>query len=181
MIKTNLSHFSIKQISESGQCFRMNQIAENRYALIAFGRYLEVEQKGEELLFACTQEEYDGMWREYFDLDNDYGQYRSTVPEQDLYLAEAMAFGSGIRILHQDVWEMLISFIISQQNNIRRIRKCIETLCERYGRKMCVANSGAVADASDGGKEADGENTGNSKTYYTFPDVSLLPVPRRKN
>ena len=174
MIKTNLSHFSIQQISESGQCFRMNRIAENRYALIAFGRYLEVEQTGRDLLFACTQEEYDGIWREYFDLDNDYGRYRSTVSEQDLYLAEAMAFGSGIRILHQDVWEMLISFIISQQNNIRRIRTCIETLCERYGRKMCVANGGTVGEAADGGKEKDDESIGTSKTYYTFPDVQSL-------
>ncbi len=155
MVKAVIPDFSMRQISESGQCFRMNQVAENRYALVASGRYLEVEQVGDELIFACTQEEYDGIWREYFDLDNDYGQYRNTVSGQDRYLAEATAFGSGIRILRQDVWEMLISFIISQQNNIKRIRKCIETLCERYGEKKYITD---VKDAA----------------YYTFPDAQTL-------
>ena len=168
MVKTNILNFSMRQISESGQCFRMNQVTKNRYALVAFGRYLEVEQKGDELLFACTKEEYDRIWREYFDLDNDYGKYRNTVSEQDIYLSEATAFGSGIRILHQDVWEMVISFIISQQNNIKRIRKCIETLCERYGEKMYVI------DGADAGKEADVKNEERFKVYYTFPDVQSL-------
>lgn len=152
-VKIVIPDFSMRQISESGQCFRMNQIAENRYALVAFGKYLEVEQEGDELLFACTQEEFDGVWREYFDLDNDYGRYRKAVPKQDTYLSEAVLFGGGIRILHQDVWEMLISFIISQQNNIKRIRKCIETLCERYGEKKYITNR---------------------SVYYTFPDAQSL-------
>lgn len=161
MIKINISNFSIRQISESGQCFRMNQIAKNRYGLVAFGRYLEVEQEDEELSFACTQEEYEGIWREYFDLDNDYGRYGNIVSVQDTYLSDAVAFGSGIRILHQDVWEMLISFIISQQNNIKRIRKCIETLCERYGEQRYTADAGD-----------DGSNR--TTAYYTFPDVQAL-------
>lgn len=155
MVRVVVPDLSMRQISESGQCFRMNQIAENRYALVASGRYLEVEQTGDELLFACTQEEYDGIWREYFDLDNDYGQYRNTVSEQDKYLVEAIMFGSGIRILRQNVWEMLISFIVSQQNNIKRIRKCIETICERYGEKRYITDSG-------------------NAVYYTFPDAQVL-------
>lgn len=155
MVRAVIPDFSIRQISESGQCFRMNQVAENRYALVASGRYLEVEQAGDEIIFACTREEYDGIWREYFDLDSDYGQYRNTVPEQDKYLAEAISFGSGIRILRQDVWEMLISFIISQQNNIKRIRKCIEALCERYGEKKYITDNG-------------------KKVFYTFPDAQTL-------
>lgn len=158
MVQTVIPDLSMRQISESGQCFRMNQIGENRYALVAFGRYLEVEQVNDEFLFACTQEEYDGIWREYFDLDNDYGQYRNTVSDQDAYLSAATAFGSGIRILHQDVWEMLISFIISQQNNIKRIRKCIETLCERYGEKMYAIIDGEAGNAA----------------YYAFPDAQTL-------
>lgn len=155
MVKAVIPDLSMRQISESGQCFRMNQVAENRYALVASDRYLEVEQTGDELFFACTQEEYDGIWREYFDLDNDYGQYRSAVSEQDRYLGAAITFGSGIRILRQNVWEMLISFIISQQNNIKRIRKCIETICERYGEKRYITDSGDAV-------------------YYTFPDAQAL-------
>ena len=158
MIKVKTTDFSIQQISESGQCFRLNQIAENRYALVALGRYLEIEQRSGEVLFFCTQEEYNTVWRHYFDMENDYGSYRSAVPGEDTYLTQAAAFGSGIRILHQDVWEMLISFIISQQNNIKRIRKCIETVCERYGERKPFGYS-----KNDG-------DTG----YYTFPDVEVL-------
>lgn len=179
MIKTKISDFSIQQISESGQCFRMVQVAESRYALVAFGKYLEVEQVGDEFLFACTREEYDGIWREYFDLDNDYGRYKDKVSEQDIYLSEAVSFGSGIRILHQDVWEMLISFIISQQNHIKRIRKCIETLCERYGEKKYIThcldsekNKSGNTDQEDNDIKRCGDV--NSSAYYTFPDVQAL-------
>ena len=158
MIKVKATDLSIQQISESGQCFRLNQIAEERYALVALGRYLEIEQRGDNLIFSCTEEDYNDVWRQYFDMESDYGQYRSAVPEQDGYLTKAAAFGSGIRILQQDVWEMLISFIISQQNNIKRIRKCIETLCERYGERKPFG---------------DGINAGDA-WYYTFPDVESL-------
>ena len=158
MIKVKATDLSVRQISESGQCFRLNQIAEDCYALVALGRYLEIEQQGDEVLFLCAQEEYDTVWRQYFDMENDYGLYRSAVPGEDIYLTQAVAFGSGIRILQQDVWEMLISFIISQQNNIKRIRKCIETLCERYGERKTFK---------------DGVNVKNTE-YYTFPDVKAL-------
>ena len=158
MIKIKATDLSIQQISESGQCFRLNQIAGNRYALVALGRYLEIEQRGDEILFLCTQEEYDTVWRQYFDMESDYDQYQRMIPKQDDYLTKAATFGSGIRILQQDVWEMLISFIISQQNNIKRIRKCIETLCERYGERKSFR---------------DGQNVGDT-VYYTFPDVEAL-------
>lgn len=165
MTRITATDLSIRQISESGQCFRLNRIAEERYALVAMGKYLEIEQQGNELLFSCTQEEYDAVWHKYFDMENDYGRYRNAVPEEDVYLTQAVAFGSGIRILHQDVWEMVISFIISQQNNIRRIRKCIETICERYGEKVTV---------EDGDNINRIDNAGNSAVYYTFPDVCAL-------
>ena len=156
MIKIVTQDLSIRQIAESGQCFRLNRLTEERYALVAHGRYLEVEQRGDELRFFCTQEEYDEIWQQYFDMENDYGRYRSAVAKEDTYLAQAAAFGSGIRILQQDVWEMLISFIISQQNNIKRIRKCIETICERYGEQRTFE--------SETGKGI----------YYTFPGAEAL-------
>lgn len=156
MIKVRTSDLSIRKISESGQCFRMNRIEGERYALVAFDRYLEIEQRGDELILSCTEEDYNDVWKQYFDMESDYGRYRNAVPEQDEYLTQAAAFGCGIRILRQDVWEMLISFLISQQNNIKRIRKCIETLCERYGEKKSV------------------ESSAGSGIYYTFPDVEAL-------
>ena len=157
MVKVVVENLSIQQISESGQCFRLNRIAEERYALVAFGKYLEIEQRGGELLLSCTQEEYDTIWCQYFDMENDYGLYRDAVPDDDVYLSGAVSFGSGLRILRQDLWEMLISFIISQQNNIKRIRKCIEMLCERYGEKVTMADI-----------------TDHDTVYYTFPDVRAL-------
>lgn len=129
-------NFSIRQICDSGQCFRMSPLGDGRYQVIAGGRRLEVEQtedSGSSVVFYCTQQEYEDFWRHYFDLDTDYGTYIGRISERDKYLLAAAAFGSGIRILNQDLWEMIISFIVSQQNNIKRIRKCIEMICEKYG------------------------------------------------
>lgn len=171
MIKITAADLSIRQISESGQCFRLNQIGEERYSLVAFRRYLEIEQRGEELFLSCTQKEYDAVWRQYFDMENDYGLYRNAVQAEDTYLLDAVTFGSGIRILRQDVWEMLISFIISQQNNIKRIRKCIETICERYGEKIMPED---IDHIDDSGNSGDSVNPDRLTAYYTFPDVQAL-------
>lgn len=159
VVKIQVPNLSIEQISESGQCFRMNRLDEKRYCLTAFGNYLEMEQTEEELTLFCSWEEYDSIWRQYFDIDRDYGSCIAAVCGEDTYLAQAAAFGSGIRILRQDVWEMLISFIISQQNNIKRIRKCIETLCARYGEKRCVEGLECIR---------------NVRSYYTFPSAQAL-------
>lgn len=157
MITISDPYFSPEQICESGQCFRMNRIGEGRYALAACGSYLEIEDRGGEIAFYCTQEEYDRIWRRYFDMESDYGRYHAAVAQEDEYLCRAAAYGKGIRILNQELWEMLISFLISQQNNIKRIRKCIETICERYG-KRCVFDGGI-----------NGETV-----YYAFPDIQAL-------
>lgn len=153
MIKKEISNFSIKQISESGQCFRQNPAGENRYSVIAGGRYVEIEQRGKETLFSCTEEDYREFWHTYFDLDRDYGKYMEIAEGEDDYLSRAARFGGGIRILNQDLWEMIISFIISQQNNIKRIKRNVEELCLRFGEKKCSAEG---------------------ILYHTFPDVHAL-------
>lgn len=154
MIKKEISNFSIKQISESGQCFRQNPIGEERYSVIAGGRYVEIEQRGKETFFSCTEEEYGEYWHTYFDLGKDYGQYMALLAEgEDDYLSGAARFGGGIRILNQNLWEMIISFIISQQNNIKRIKRNIEEICLRFGEKKC---------------------SGEGIVYYTFPDAHAL-------
>lgn len=135
MIKIKNSNFSIEQICESGQCFRLNKAEGNKYVVVAFGKFLEIEQEKDEIIFYCTNEEYHEVWAGYFDLDTDYHKFVESVTEADSYLYRTVQFGKGIRILNQDIWEILISFIISQQNNIKRIKKCIELLCERYGEK----------------------------------------------
>jgi N-glycosylase/DNA lyase len=110
------------------------------YNLVAFGKYLEIQQTNDNISFDCSQEEFDNIWKKYFDMDTDYGAIIDSIDSNDNYLAMAAEYGNGIRILRQDLWEMIISFIISQQNNIKRIRKCINILCERYGEKKVNEN-----------------------------------------
>jgi N-glycosylase/DNA lyase len=155
MIRIKNKNFSLAQIADSGQCFRMEKGAdeENVYTLVAFGKYLKVHQVGDEIVFDCDEEEYHQIWKAYFDLETDYDKLAKSVDEADSYLRNAMKFGKGIRILKQDLWEMIITFIVSQQNNIKRIKRIINSLCERYGKEL-------VAD--DGTK------------YYSFPTPKEL-------
>jgi N-glycosylase/DNA lyase len=134
----------------------MNPIGENRYALIAFGKYLVLEQKAEDLVeLFCTQEEYEELWREYFDLGYDYGHLIDCIRKgKDGFLKEAAAFGQGIRILRQDFFEMMISFIISQNKNIPSIKNSIEAICKQFGELRCHQGTGIE--------------------YYTFPTPEAL-------
>ncbi len=143
MVQITKDCFSISQICMSGQCFRMDALEGEKagtVGLVAFGNYLEVRQNGNEICFDCTQDEYDAVWNDYFDMETDYAGIISCIDSSDTYLTAAARYGNGIRILNQDLWEMIISFIVSQQNNIKRIRKCIRLLCERYGEKKISAD-----------------------------------------
>lgn len=133
MIKTDIDFMDLEQIADSGQCFRWRKLDEYKYLIPAYGRCLTIAQKGNSFEMSCSREEFENIWREYFDLDNDYGNIIERIDRNDKFLTEAAKFGSGIRILRQDVWEVVISFIISQNNNIPRIKKGIESLCDRYG------------------------------------------------
>ncbi len=166
MVTIENNCFSIPQICESGQCFRLDAVSEDTYELLAGSRYLKIGIRenlteaagGEENAYAhgepnaygetilyCTQEEYETFWKEYFDLSASYSDYIARIDRQDDYLKSAAEFGSGIRILRQDTWEMIITFILSQQNNIPRIKGLIRTLCERYGER-CVTPDGRTYD-----------------------------------
>lgn len=133
-VKT-ISDFELDQISRSGQCFRMSRLAENTWSLIAFGEYLEVSQHGEQVVFSCREEEFKAIWYRYFDLDTDYQKVKDAIDPADGYLQAAARLGGGIRILRQELWEMIVTFIISQRNNIPRIRKCVEAVCRKFGEK----------------------------------------------
>ncbi len=145
-------NFNLKHIAESGQCFRMNPTGENRYSLIAFDRYTELTQINENCVdITCTEEDFKLIWKEYFDLDYDYNQVVSSLSQgQDEFLRNAAGYGRGLRILKQEIFETLISFIISQRKNIPTIKNCIEQLCARYGEKRFCEECG-------------------KKEYYTFP------------
>ena len=161
MVKKAIENFNISQICDSGQCFRMTPIYKNsdhvpgevRMKVIAFDRYLEIHQTGKDCVFNCSEEEFEEFWKVYFDLETDYSVYMSRINPNDKYLMNAAACGSGMRILRQDLWEMIVSFLISQQNNIPRIRKCIENICREYGEKKINEN----------GEE-----------YFAFPKTEVL-------
>lgn len=135
MVVKEIYDLDLGQISRSGQCFRMRQVSGDTYALIAFGRYLEVTQRGAQISFSCTEKEFEDIWRGYFDLDTDYGRIKRAIDPADAYLQAAARAGGGIRILRQELWETIVTFIISQRNNIPRIRKCVDTLCREFGGK----------------------------------------------
>lgn len=146
MIIKTINNFSLSQICQSGQCFRMNQIENGEFTILAGYKYLKAHQRGSECRFDCGEAEFEAFWKPYFDLEQDYGSYLEMVDPGDAYLCAAAKYGSGIRILRQDLWEMIVSFLISQQNNIVRIRRCIQNISEVYGEKKQSA-SGEFFDA----------------------------------
>ena len=143
MIERVLNDFDIDQIANSGQCFRFHRLGEGQYRLIAGAHLLEIKQDGQTVRFDCDEDEFGDVWRPYFDLDADYGFYKSAVARRDSYLTSAVEYGGGLRILRQDLWETIVCFIISQQNNIARITRCVENLCSLLG-ETCYNKSKQV-------------------------------------
>ena len=141
MITKALKNFNLRQIADSGQCFRMVPCDPNRsqtaYRVISSGHFLIVEQTGDEVTFHCPNDEF-AFWEHYFDLKTDYDTYIRAIDPMDDYLSRAAAFGSGIRILNQDLWEMIVTFIISQQKTIPAIRALVEALSEKYGTRYNI-------------------------------------------
>ncbi|MBQ9010034.1 MAG: hypothetical protein IJ088_12010 [Clostridia bacterium] len=122
--------FDLEKIDGSGQCFRWERDG-NGFRIVHGEHALFIRPGGEDrYVLDCTEEEYAGIWRPYFDLDTSYAQIRGRVePASDPYLAAAAEAGRGIRILRQDPWEIVITFIISQNRNIPMIRRSVEALC----------------------------------------------------
>ena len=147
MIIQIFDDFDLDKIADSGQCFRWTKhethgISDQTYRIIAGKNCLYItalEDSRYEL--DCTQEEYNHFWLEYFDLRENYKGIRDRTV-QDPFLLQASEHEKGIRILRQDPWEMLITFIISQNKNIPAIRRCIELLAESCGER-CVDSRGA--------------------------------------
>ena len=133
----NIKNFDLEQIADSGQCFRWRKIDEGKYLIPAYDHIVTVTQSGEKFEFSCTEAEYQIIWKHYFDLELDYGKIIAAIDKNDTFLKEAAEYGSGIRILNQELWEMIISYIISQNNNIPRIKKGIEAVCDRYKAVIC--------------------------------------------
>lgn len=149
LIVTGLNDFKLSHIFDCGQCFRFNRIDSNTYFGIAKGKALKISQTDDTvILYDTTEEDFNEIWFDYFDLGRDYGEIKRRL-SNDSVMRDAVYYGGGIRILKQDLWEAVISFIISASNNIPRIKGIIERFCENFGDRI--------------------EYMGN--TYYTFPDI----------
>lgn len=150
------SNFILEHIASSGQCFRMNKRKEAEFSVIAGGKLLLLEQLGDnKVSLSCPEKEFKGFWKDYFDLDYDYeGVVNSLLTGEDEFLRKAAAYGSGLRILKQELFEILITFIISQRKSIPAIKRCVEELCQRFGERKADTAADVV--------------------YYTFPSPESL-------
>lgn len=132
MYTVEIDHLCLKQVAESGQAFRWKQISDNVYSLVVAGRYIEILQDGNSFTFSCCQDDFVKFWSNYFDMSTDYNSIEKRISDSaDEHLKEAFSKGSGVRILRQELWEMIVTFMISQNNNISRITGSVEKLCDR--------------------------------------------------
>ena len=130
--------FDLDRIAESGQCFRWEAVEENGYRIPFRDKCLLIRRRADgRMELDCSDAEFQAVWRNYFDLDTDYAGLRDQVdPDQDPFLFRAIEAERGIRVLRQDPWETLISFIISQNRNIPAIRRSVELLCRAAGEPL---------------------------------------------
>lgn len=122
---------SLDNTFDCGQCFRWDKVSDTEYVGIAMGAAARVYQDGNVMRIETSGADEEA-WRKYFDLDTDYNTIASTIQTDD-FMRDAISFNRGMRILRQEPWEALCSFIISQCNNIPRIKKIVHSLCERFG------------------------------------------------
>ena len=128
--------FDTDHIFDCGQCFRWERNDDGSYTGIAFGRVAKIGYDADKqllMIHGADEADFEAVWRDYLDLDRDYGAIKTALSEKDPVIRDAIEYGHGIRILNQEKWETLLSFIISQNNNIPRIKKCINSLAETLG------------------------------------------------
>lgn len=132
----NARNFDLAQTLDCGQAFRWYQNGKGVWCGIAFGRYIELyESNGDIIITGCDKKDFQNIWKNYFDLDRDYAKIIEEI-SCDSTVATAASYSGGIRLLNQEPWEALCSFIISQNNNIPRIKGIIERLCKSFGTKI---------------------------------------------
>ena len=141
LVLVSIKNFVPSQILDCGQCFRWNAIhsvgdESVSYSGIAYGRRLELTLKGNELILKnVTLEDFESVWRDYFDFSRDYSKLRQHYAIDDT-LNKAMAFSPGLRLMRQQPWEALVTFILSQNSNIPRIKGMTARLCEHFGKPL---------------------------------------------
>ena len=148
-----IKSFELADIFDCGQCFRWNKQEDGSYTGVFKGNVMNVQKIGDTVIFKgkCNGNIKE-IVEDYFDLKRDYDEIKQRLSKIDDNVKASVEYGKGIRILNQDLWEMIISYIISANNNIPRIKKIIEKLSKEYGKEI----------------EWNGEK------YYTFPTVEEL-------
>jgi len=136
VILYDVKNFDLAQTLDCGQAFRWKESAPGEFTGIAHGRRLNVKlTNGEFRLCDVSLAEFENLWKNYFDFGRNYGELKTTLAKNQ-HLRAAMEFSPGLRLMQQDVWEVTISFILSQNSNIPRIKKMVESLCECFGDKL---------------------------------------------
>lgn len=131
-----LKDFELKDTLMCGQCFRFKQNEDGSFWGVAFGKVITLIKTDDKLTLFTNEEDFQNIWRSYFDLDIDYTKIKEDLSKIHPTLAQAAKFAPGIRILRQEPFEALISFIISQNNNIKRISGIVERLCTLWGEEI---------------------------------------------
>lgn len=143
-----LQNYSLYKTFDCGQCFRFepSRAVDGAFEGVAHGRFLRVYQDTPDdmTLLDCSMEEYENIWRRFFSIDKDWDEIKADIERRSPVLCDAAAKAGDIRILTQDRFEALCSFIISQCNNIPRIKGLVRALCERYGQKIFTPEGNAV-------------------------------------
>lgn len=132
--------FDLAQTLDCGQAFRWEENQDGLWSGVAFGKNLTLSADDNSVTFHCGKSEFEEIWYDYFDLSADYDKIRERLSLISPVLKEAADYAPGIRILKQDPWEAICSFIISQNNNIPRIKGIIARLCENFGERIDGTN-----------------------------------------
>lgn len=163
-----VENFDVGKTFNCGQCFRFDEVKnsshEKEFSGVAFGRFVSFAQDGDKLyVYGSTLDEYENIWRGFLDIDRDYGEIERDIlcHSSNDALLRAMEYARGIRILRQDRFESIISFIISQNNNIPRIKKIIDNLSRECGEPIMI------------GKEMRNHLSGDSLPY-AFPCAEAI-------
>lgn len=152
-ILENANSFNLRDIFECGQCFRWNKEDDESYIGVIENNVLNVKNIENKIIFkGICNGNIQEIVTNYFDLNRDYTKIKNELSKIDDYMKNSIKYGEGIRILNQDLWETIISFIISANNNIPRIKGIIERLSKKYGKEIIW----------------------NGKKYYTFPTPEEL-------
>ena len=164
--------FDVRKVFDCGQCFRFDEVSDSRhdveFAGVAFGKYISIAQDGNTVyIYNSTVEEYETIWKSFLGLDRDYGEINDNILSlsSNSALSDAVERASGIRILRQDTWEAICSFIISQNNNIPRIKKLVAAISLECGEPVDL--SGMDDHIADVHKAHEGN-------FYSFPSPESL-------